>query len=66
MKLIVNGEEREFEQPLTAEGLLAALEAPARRVAMMVNDRIVKRDSRAQTELRDGDRVEIISMVGGG
>jgi len=66
MRLIVNGEERWFDRPLTAASLLEALQAPAARVAVMVNDEIIKRDQRAQRHLADGDRVELIHMVGGG
>ena len=66
MRLLVNGEERDFNGPLTVAALLEALEVRSARVAVMVNDAILKRDKRLQHELAEGDRVEIIHMVGGG
>jgi thiamine biosynthesis protein ThiS len=66
MKLILNGEEREFAEALSVSGLLETLQSSAGRVAVMVNGEVVKRDLRDGRNLRDGDRVEIIQMVGGG
>ena len=66
MKLQVNGEEREFDSALTVAQLLEALEVRAKRVAVMVNDEVVKREQRIDRSLAPGDRVEIIQMVGGG
>ena len=66
MKIIVNGEERDFDGPLALAGLLEALEIRTPRVAAMVNGAVVKRDQRAETLLAEGDQVEIIQMVGGG
>jgi thiamine biosynthesis protein ThiS len=66
MKLTVNGQERRFEGPLTVQGLLDALDVHAARTAVMLNDEIVKRQQRSERALADGDRVEIIAMVGGG
>lgn len=66
MRLEINGESKEFASPLSAQGLLQALQLQSTRVALMVNDRIIRKDERETTPLRDGDRVEIISMVGGG
>jgi sulfur carrier protein len=66
MTIIVNGEEMEVQQPLTLDDLLKALDVREGRTATMVNDGIVKRDARAECSLAEGDRVEVIHMVGGG
>ena len=66
MNLIVNGEEQRFDRPLTVAELLETLDIRAPRVAVMVNEAIIKRDKRPEHRLAEGDRVEIIHMVGGG
>jgi len=66
MNLILNGDEKQFDQTRTVADLLDRLEVGQAKVAVMVNDEIIQRDERGDTELADGDRVEIIQMVGGG
>ncbi len=66
MNLVVNGEPRRFDGPLTAAGLLAALALDPRGVVVELNRRIVRRPELEQTPLDDGDRVELVHFVGGG
>lgn len=66
MRLLVNGEEKVFDAPLTVADLLARCELPALRVAVEVNEQLVRRATFEQTALREGDRVEIVTLVGGG
>jgi thiamine biosynthesis protein ThiS len=66
MNLVVNGEPRRFDGPLTAAGLLAALALDPRGVVVELNRRIVRRPELEQTPLGDGDRVELVHFVGGG
>ena len=66
MRVFVNGEEREVPDAVTVTGLLAAIEVTAARVAVEVNRKIVPRSLHAEHALREGDRVEIVTMVGGG
>jgi sulfur carrier protein len=66
MRLEVNGEEREFQGELTIAGLLKALEFTGRRVAVECNGMIVPRSQHGETQLEDGDRLEIVQAVGGG
>ncbi len=47
-------------------GLLEELGLHERRCATMVNGEIVRRPDRGATALREGDKIEIIAMVGGG
>ncbi|HMZ52771.1 MAG TPA: sulfur carrier protein ThiS, partial [Candidatus Sumerlaeota bacterium] len=62
MTVTINGERRILGDQTLAE-LLASLDLHERRCATMVNGEIVKRVDRAGRLLRDGDEVEIISMV---
>ena len=64
--VIVNGEERGFEEGTTVEGMLTALEIKRSRLAVERNREIVPRTAYARTPLAEGDRFEIVSLVGGG
>ncbi|MFN7132803.1 MAG: sulfur carrier protein ThiS [Myxococcales bacterium] len=66
MKLLVNGEEAVVPDGLSVSGLLEHLAIRAPRVAVEVNLDVVKRDRHASHLLQEGDRVEIVSFVGGG
>lgn len=66
MDITVNGEARRFDGPLTVEGLLSALDLPARKIAVERNLEIVPKSLFGETALADGDRIEIVQFVGGG
>jgi sulfur carrier protein len=66
VKLTVNGEAREVPDGTTVSQLLASLEVTAGRVAVEVNTDVVRRAQHEQHRLADGDRVEIVTFVGGG
>ncbi len=65
MKLSVNGDDYEIEEPATVADLLARLEL-AGRVAVAVNGEVVPRPRHPERELRAGDEVEVIHAVAGG
>jgi len=46
--------------------LLDALALPSRQVAVEVNLQLVPRARHAEYRLAEGDRIEIVSLVGGG
>jgi thiamine biosynthesis protein ThiS len=66
MNLVINGEARDFNPPLTLAGLVDQLGMKADRVAIELNRSIVTRDQWAKTTLAEGDRLEIVHFVGGG
>ena len=66
MKIIVNGEARQLAQPTTIAQLLSELNLPRRGVAVEVNLQLVPRANHEQHQLRDGDRLEVVTLVGGG
>jgi thiamine biosynthesis protein ThiS len=66
MTITLNGDRFELPGPLTISGLLARLEIDARRVAVEHNLTVLKRTTFDQTEVREGDQVEIVNFVGGG
>lgn len=66
MTLQLNGEQREVPEGLSLAGLVEWLELPADRVAIERNLEVVKRANWMETRLENGDRLEIVRMVGGG
>ena len=66
LALTVNGERREVPAGSTVADLLAALAVPARGSAVERNRELVPRRDHAATALVAGDRVEIVTLVGGG
>ena len=66
MKIILNGQERSFEAPLTIAGLLQGMGLGERRVAVEVNREIIPRSQHGAFELKDSDRVEVVFAIGGG
>ena len=66
MKITVNGRLREAVDHSTIADLLEQLDLSARHVAVEVNDEVVPKTSHHQHVLRDGDRLEVVTLVGGG
>jgi thiamine biosynthesis protein ThiS len=66
LRILLNGEPRDLEGPLTVAALLDHLGIDARLVAVEVNRRVVRRAQHEVTPLPDGAEVEIVSFVGGG
>ncbi len=64
--LTVNAEPRSFPDPLTVADLLRQLGRDPARLAVEVNEAVVPRADHARTRLSDGDRVEVVTLVGGG
>jgi len=66
MNLVVNGEATEVADVRTVAQLLKVVNPSGVRVAVMVNDAIVKAEDREPFVLREGDRVEVLTFAGGG
>jgi sulfur carrier protein len=66
MNLVVNGEKRKVKGPITLSGLVEKLGMKSDRVAVELNLNIVPRGQWTETQLSDGDRLEIVHFVGGG
>ena len=66
MNILVNGEAREVPEGTTVGNLLRDLDITSDRVAVEVSLQIVDRREFESRALREGDRVEILSFIGGG
>ena len=66
MQIIVNGEQRDVTDELTAAQLVEDMEITGKRIAMEVNLEIVPRSVYAEHIFKAGDKVEVVHAVGGG
>ena len=66
IELVINGETRTIPQGTTVATLIGELGLGDRRVAVERNREIVPRAQHATTVLASGDRVELVTFVGGG
>ena len=66
MNLTVNGQLRQIDTPCTVRQLLVDVGLPDAMVAVELNRRVVPRRQHETTSLREGDELEIVTLVGGG
>ncbi|MCL2744689.1 MAG: sulfur carrier protein ThiS [Planctomycetaceae bacterium] len=66
MQLTINSEVKELPDNLTVQELLAHLDLTGKFTAVELNLEIVSFRTYAQTVLKDGDSLEIVTLVGGG
>jgi sulfur carrier protein len=62
----LNGEPRGISGGMTVAGLLRELDIKPDRVAVELNLEIVDRQAFEMRQLQEGDRLEILSFIGGG
>jgi thiamine biosynthesis protein ThiS len=62
----VNGESRVVNDGATVAGLLQELDIRVDRVAVELNLKILAKDDFDARLLHEGDRIEILSFIGGG
>jgi thiamine biosynthesis protein ThiS len=66
MRLLLNGEDRDIADIVSIADLVSALGLDARKVAVERNLEIAPRSTYGATALADGDRIEIVTFIGGG
>jgi len=66
LKIIVNGNEKEFKESITLLELLVNLSLDGKVMAAAVNMNIIKQNSWDKHILVDGDKLELLDFVGGG
>lgn len=66
MTLTVNGQERSLRDGVTLQDLVRELALEGRPFAVELNRRVVPKDRYGATPLSPGDRLEIVTLVGGG
>lgn len=66
IEVIINGEPRTVLQGTTVAALVTELGLADRRVAVERNREVVPRAEHASTVLQAGDKLELVTFVGGG
>jgi thiamine biosynthesis protein ThiS len=66
MRLIINGQERSAPELADLAQLAAWLELPPCGSAVELNGRVVRKADYLHHPLREGDRLEVVRLVGGG
>ena len=66
MEIHVNGERRTVPDGITVLSLLRGFSLPETRVAVERNSSLVRKSEFESTLLAEGDRIEIVTFVGGG
>jgi len=66
LKVLVNGEDREVKRGETVRSLIEAMGLGQGACAAEINKVLVPRREHDAKLLQEGDRVEIVSLVGGG
>ncbi len=66
MQITFNGEKRRIAAGTTVAALLAELQLNPRYLAVELNLDVVPRARHGAQLLQDGDRLEVVTLVGGG
>jgi len=66
VQITLNGQPRQVADGATVADLLEELNLSTRHVAVEVNVELVPRPKHAGHHLAEGDRVEVVTLVGGG
>jgi len=66
ISVTINGEKREVPGEIDLDQLLELFSLPKQRVAIELNQTVVRRSDWPSTKVRDNDKIEVIHFVGGG
>ena len=66
LTIYVNGQVRELPEGHSVARLIEDLDLLPEQVAVELNRELVPRAQRAETLLHEGDRIEMVTLVGGG
>jgi sulfur carrier protein len=64
--VVVNGEDRALEEETSLPDFLSLFRLDGRRIAVAHNGTVLYREDWPSIRLREGDRLEIVRMIGGG
>lgn len=66
IEIVVNGESRQVASAMSISSLLEHLDLDSRAIAVEINSQLQPRDTHQRIEVKAGDVLEIVSLVGGG
>lgn len=66
MQITVNGESVELDSPMTVQQVLDTVDVPPNYLAVEVNAEVVPREEFTTRVVKQGDDIEVVTLVGGG
>ncbi len=66
LSILVNGQTKQVRAGHTVAALVREMALEGRRVAIEINEEIVPRSRYGEHQLEAGDRVEVVTAIGGG
>lgn len=66
MKLIINGESKEFGDRKSMKEILEELKIESKTIAIALNSKLVRKEEYHNTTPNNGDRIEFLQFMGGG
>ena len=66
MNILLNNQPKEFSERLTIKKLLEKSHIKSKYYAVEINRIIIPKSEHAKYLLKDGDKIEIITAIGGG
>ena len=66
IKIFINGDLKKFPSETNIVSVLESLNISSKHIAIEINENLVFRSDWQETNLKDGDKVEIVKAIGGG
>lgn len=66
MKIVVNGSDKQIKDNISVSDLITSYSLDIDRVIILKNDLIITKETYDSIKLEGGDKVELLSIVGGG
>lgn len=66
LSITLNGERHEVPDATTLDRLIDIFSLPKQRIAVELNDQVVRRVEWPAAIVNDGDKIEVVHFVGGG
>jgi len=66
IKIFINGDLKKFPQEVNIVSIIESLNISSKHIAIEINESLIFRSDWEKTNLKDGDKVEIVKAIGGG
>ena len=66
MKIKINGKDQLIEDQISLESLLSKIKLKKEKIAIEVNGKIIPKKDYKKYHLKEKDKIEVVSFVGGG
>ena len=66
IKITVNGKQMQIISKFSLKSLIIKLKIPLNKIAIELNKEIIDKRKISKTQLKKGDKIEIVHFIGGG